>query len=54
MSSNKMIFQCRNCGEMYCGECSENEDWQNFCSTDCEEEYKIETLYDIELAKNEY
>lgn len=33
-----MIFKCKHCEQYYCGECSENDDWQNFCSTECENE----------------
>jgi hypothetical protein len=36
MANSKMIFECKICGQMYCGECSTNEDWQNFCSKECE------------------
>lgn len=42
MANNKMIFECKHCGQMYCGECSTNKDWQNFCSTECEDSEKEE------------
>ena len=37
MANNKLIFECKTCGQIYCGECSTNEYWQNFCSKECED-----------------
>jgi len=42
MANNKLIFKCGYCGEHYCGECSENENWQKFCSSTCEDMYEEE------------
>ena len=48
MSNNKMIFKCKSCGLMYCGECGENKEWENFCSTKCEEDYEKDFSEKIE------
>lgn len=32
---------------MYCGECSDNEDFQNFCSKSCEEAQKEQDQEDL-------
>jgi len=37
--NNKMIGKCKECDQDYCQECSENENWEEFCSTKCEEDY---------------
>lgn len=34
------INTCRNCGHQYCCECTEAENWEYFCSVECEEEWK--------------
>lgn len=38
--NNKSIDFCKNCEELYCFECSNNKNWAEFCSKECEEEYK--------------
>lgn len=43
MADNKMIFKCKNCNQMYCGNCSTLKlNWQQFCSIECEIEYNKE------------
>ena len=37
-----MIGSCKNCGQWYCMECSENKNWEEFCSVECEEEFEKE------------
>lgn len=39
---NTSIYKCKNCDQMYCAECSENDNWIDFCSTECEKEYEKE------------
>lgn len=46
-----MIFECKICGQHYCGECSANDDWQNFCSKECEDANKEETESEIKDEK---
>ena len=53
MANNKMIFECKTCGQHYCGECSTNEDWQNFCCKECEDANKEETENETENEKPE-
>jgi hypothetical protein len=36
--NNKMVGTCKNCGQYYCQECSDNNDWMNYCSDKCEKE----------------
>lgn len=38
--SNQLIGKCKNCNQDYCQNCSENTNWQNFCSTACEKEHE--------------
>ena len=38
MSHNKMLFTCEWCNQDYCAECCENEDWEHYCSKECEVE----------------
>lgn len=40
--NNKLIYTCTYCDEVYCGECSTNKDWKNYCSEKCEELARID------------
>ncbi len=40
--NNKSIGKCEFCGQDYCMECSDNKNWEKFCSGECEERYKEE------------
>jgi hypothetical protein len=42
MSNSKSIGRCTWCDEYYCMECSDAEDYVNFCSKQCEEESREE------------
>ena len=42
--SNKMIGICANCGQYYCMECSTHENFENFCSDQCEKDQSEELL----------
>jgi len=53
MSNNMMLGECKNCGQTYCQECSDNIDWLNFCSTKCELEYRDSQEFKDDLAKEE-
>jgi len=54
MANNLMIGKCKNCGQDYCQECSTNEDWMNFCSIECEEEYEGEYEDTLDDEDREY
>lgn len=43
---NKLIYECHYCGDTYCGECSDNDDWEVYCSEKCENEAKDEKSKD--------
>ena len=49
-----MIFECKHCGQQYCGECTVGEhfDWKSFCSMDCQKEFK-EDQSDKEAERND-
>ncbi len=38
--NNKSFADCKYCGEIYCYNCSDHEEWEEFCSKECSEEYK--------------
>lgn len=40
MANNQMIGTCKSCDQQYCQECSDNENWQSFCSKHCENDAK--------------
>ena len=37
-----MIGTCESCGRLYCQECSDNEQWQKFCSKGCEDQARLD------------
>lgn len=37
--NNKNLEICTNCEENYCKECTDYENWNEFCSKECDEEY---------------
>ena len=40
---NKSLADCKYCKETYCYKCSGDDyDWQEFCSKECEDEFKKE------------
>lgn len=39
MSCSTHINECQNCGHFYCCECTDAEEWQQFCSQNCQDEY---------------
>jgi hypothetical protein len=51
MMSNKMIGECKNCGDKYCMECTECDEWQEFCSDECKNEYYEREKFDKEYKK---
>lgn len=42
MANNKMIGRCEYCGQDYCQECSDHEEWEKYCSEECAKEAKKE------------
>jgi len=42
MSTSTHINTCQNCGHAYCCECTNAQEWQRYCSEECEEESKQE------------
>ena len=36
--NSKMIGECKNCGEIYCMECSDAHEYAAYCSRECENE----------------
>lgn len=38
MSHNQFLFKCENCDAWYCGECSNHDGWERYCSDTCEKE----------------
>lgn len=42
MSNPYSFAVCEFCGRLYCLECFTAENWQHFCSDECEEEYALE------------
>ena len=47
----KLINVCKNCGENYCMECSETDDWENFCSEKCKDsDNKLDISITIEAG----
>jgi hypothetical protein len=49
--SNKMIHKCKNCEEDYCMECTQCDEWQDFCSTECKDEFYLNKKFDEEYKK---
>lgn len=49
--NNKLIYTCTYCDELYCGECSTNKDWKNYCSKECEDLHRIDKEKEIEKLK---
>lgn len=39
MTNSKNLNTCKNCEQYYCMECSEANNWHDFCSEECEKEY---------------
>ena len=48
--NNKMIGRCENCDQDYCQECSENGNWQKFCSDKCEREHAADQQEQAKVA----
>jgi len=40
--NNQMIGKCKMCSQDYCQECSDFEGWEDFCSTQCRDEFKVD------------
>lgn len=49
---NKHIHTCHHCGQLYCAECTENQDWEIYCSEECETESKEEQHEESEEPRN--
>ncbi len=37
--NNRMIGECKYCGQDYCMECSKHTHWEDCCCEDCHNEY---------------
>lgn len=46
--NNKSLFRCAWCDEWYCGECSNHDGWERYCSDGCEKEAKEEKRFMME------
>lgn len=44
MGNAHLIEHCDNCSQDYCCTCSEADDWANFCSKECEKEWRQDML----------
>lgn len=44
MSNPWSINRCKNCGQLYCEECSEAHNYGDYCSPKCEREAAEEAL----------
>ena len=42
--NNQMISNCRYCTQNYCMECSEHAHWEEFCSEDCFDKFRVQCL----------
>jgi len=40
--SSKYIFECYNCGSAFCGNCSNANEPESYCSKECEREAESE------------
>ena len=49
--NNKTIWKCKNCGDMYCGECSTHQQYFEFCSDECAKEWHEAEQEDKRVAK---
>ncbi|MCR4291729.1 MAG: hypothetical protein NUV76_02510 [Candidatus Kuenenia sp.] len=43
MAANKILADCKHCGEAYCYNCSSHEGFEDFCSLECAKEFKETT-----------
>jgi len=48
MSESKFIFKCDFCRETYCGNCSDADKYNEFCSEKCEKDSKEQKLKEDE------
>ena len=54
MCDSKSISECKNCEDKYCINCSDAEDYAEFCSKVCEDEFNQATKNEQANLEHEY